>query len=121
MFIVKTLSISGMLYLAPKAFAYFSTKPEEVHTRLDRLREKIAGFSEASKTILGERAWFVLTDVFSKNAWISFLAISYLTRNQQPFETVVRGIEVASAFFVFCTAAAFARYGAQLFNRKSLQ
>ena len=112
---MSVVTISGALYAAPRALEYFCTKPPEVHSRLDRLREKMANLTEISKTLIGERTWFIITDVFSKNAWISFLTIQYLTRNNPPISTAAQTTELVSAFVVFCTATAFAKHASRLF------
>ena len=98
------------LYAAPKALTYLCTAPETTANRVDRLREKMALVRDQFKDLVGGKAWFILTDVIADNAWISFVAFSYLTFGLPPIQNVGGAINAGTAYFSFCVVSWLSRF-----------
>ena len=108
----RVISVGTFLYVTPKAISALCDRPAHSTDRLvDRLREKMAIFRDNLRTLLGDRTWFVLTEVVADNAWISFLVLSYLTHGAPLFINVSRGLDEASALFGLCSVAWLVRLG----------
>lgn len=116
MAIGKTLCIGGLLYATPKVLSYLCTRPQPsiTPTALDHLRAKMATFQEAARKLLGERHWDVGKEILVDNAWIAFLALSYLAECPRPLHTFSFSEQVemnARGFVLICALASLARAG----------
>lgn len=113
----KTLCIGSLLYVTPKILGYLCTRPQPsaVPTALDRLRTKMALYQEEARKTLGEKRWDAGREIFVENAWISFLALSYLAKCPRPLNTFSFSEQIemnARGFVLFCGLAWMARTAA---------
>lgn len=98
------------LYAAPKGLTYLCTAPPMTASRVDQLRERMAFVRNRVKDVVGEKAWFILTDVVADNAWIAFVAFSYLTFGLPPISNTGGAINAGTAYFSFCVVSWLARF-----------
>lgn len=71
----------------------------------------MAEIRKGIKQRIGDKAWFVFTDIIADNAWISFWVLAYLCRDSKLEFSRVQKVDIGSAFFGFCTVSWLVRYG----------
>ena len=104
----QTAAISTLLYLVPKALTYLCTRPlPEVEGIFNQMRENLSHLQEQTKDLIGEKSWFILTDVVADNLWLSFLLLKSLTYKQSKglFENFDRSLQTTAALVSFCATA----------------
>ena len=112
MALITSALASTVAYGLPKIAGYLCKRPEDVsHTRLERIRERFAALQEKTELVVGQKMWFVLTEVISDNAWVSLLVLNYLR------STVVGPLEIeqtlayATGLVAFGGLSWMTRYG----------
>ncbi len=79
MTLMTSVVASTVAYGLPKIAGYLCKRPEDLsHTRLEKIREHLASLQEKTELVVGQKMWFVLTEVISDNAWVSLLVLNYL-------------------------------------------
>ena len=104
-------AIVGVSYAAPKLLTCLCSNQSNNSLSpcfINQLRAKMAFLSERIKNSLGRRFQFAVTVVLD-NAWISSLALCYLTGGKNPFTSLDKGLDVSAAFLGFCIISEFAR------------
>lgn len=107
----QAILVGALLYVTPKILTYLCTRPDALDGRVARLREKMAYMQESLKEILGERKWYVMTDIIADNAWISYLFFAYLTHGVNPWRNMDETIKALAALVVFCGNGWLCRFG----------
>lgn len=110
----KIAVMATILYAIPKGLTYLCTKPEaEAQSILDLFKERMAYLQEETKVCLGNKGWFVLTDVIADNGWIAYVVFRYLTNNQKEslFQNFDKTLDTTAALISFCTASWLIRFG----------
>jgi hypothetical protein len=110
MYLAKTVVVASLLYATPKALTYLSTAPDSIVGHVDRLRVKIHDLKETSRDLVGEKSWFIMTQVFANNAWVASLITSYLLYSSgQSVDTHAKRLNIVSAMASFTTVVWLAR------------
>ncbi len=112
----QTAAISALFYLVPKGLTYLCSHPGAAHVaegHFDKMRKNFSELRESAKDILGEKTWFILTDIVADNLWFSFLFFKHLTSIQEKnlFRNFDKSLETITALFGFCTATYVVRLG----------
>ncbi len=103
--------VGAISYGLPKALTYLCTRPDATlpQSRLDLLRGEMASLQERINNLVGDKVWFIATDVLADNACLASLIILCISK-KHPLASFDNAITTLSAFLSFSTALCAIRF-----------
>lgn len=110
--VTKAVASSAVAYGLPKLMSYLCARPDPLsQAKLDRLRNRLAFLQEVTREVLGQKTWFVLTEVVADNAWLSLLVLNYLASGVEGSLNAEQISAMVTGFVAFGGLSWMSRYG----------
>ncbi|MFI5343869.1 MAG: hypothetical protein ACHQUC_06575 [Chlamydiales bacterium] len=108
----NSLIVGCVIYAGTQALSYLPNESNSQQpSKIDQLRHIISTNVQEAKRSLGEKNWFIITNIILDNAWISAALLVYLSNEVPMFDTLKRTVETGAAFLGLCPMLYTVRFG----------